>query len=196
MYPSILNKIISDFQKLPGIGEKTAERLALYLISNFEAEDLKDFSDHLARLKTEIKFCPICGMITDFELCEICSQESRDKETIMVVSDFKDVLMMEKMKTYDGTYHVLGGLIDFSRGITDKDLNIDKLVSRIPSTKELIIATNGTVEGEMTAKFLKQYLSEDHLTITRLAYGLPVGSDLKYADEQTLSKAVENRLKF
>jgi recombination protein RecR len=196
MYPSILKKIIADFQKLPGIGEKTAERLALHLISNFEEEELKDFSNHLARLKEEIQFCPICGMITDFDLCEICSNETRDKETIMVVSDFKDVLMMEKMKTYYGTYHVLGGLIDFSRGITDKDLNIDKLVSRIPSTKELIIATNGTVEGEMTAKFLKQYLSEDHLSITRLAYGLPVGSDLKYADEQTLSKAVENRLKF
>lgn len=196
MYPSILKKIILDFQKLPGIGEKTAERLALHLISNFDIEELKDFSNHLARLKQEINYCPICGMITDLDICEICSNETRDKETIMVVSDFKDVLMMEKMKTYYGTYHVLGGLIDFSRGITDKDLNIDKLVSRIPNTKELIIATNGTVEGEMTAKFLKQYLNEDHLTITRLAYGLPVGSDLKYADELTLSKAVENRLKF
>ena len=196
MYPNIIKKIIEDFQKLPGIGEKTAERLALHLVSHFNQEELTSFSSHLIRLKEEIKYCSICNMITDASICDICQDQTRDHQTIMVVSDFKDVMMLEKMKTYQGVYHVLGGLIDFSRGITDKELNIDNLVHRSKDIKELIIATNGTVEGEMTAKFLKQYLQNDHLMITRLAYGLPVGADLRYADELTLSKAVENRLKF
>jgi recombination protein RecR len=196
MYPSILKKIIEDFQKLPGIGEKTAERLALHLVTQTDQEDIILFSDHLKRLKDEIKFCPRCHMITDQDLCSICSNPVRDHETLMVVSDAKDVFVMEKMKTYDGTYHVLGGVIDFSRGITDKDLTIDSLSERVKSIKEMIIATSGTVEGEMTAKYLKSLFSDQKISITRLAYGLPVGTDLKYADELTLSKAVENRLKY
>lgn len=195
MYPNILKKIIEDFQRLPGIGEKTAERLALHLITQSEDDDLLQFSDHLKRLKSEIKFCPICHMITDHEPCDICKNEHRDRDTLMIVADAKDVFVMEKMNTYHGLYHVLGGLVDFSRGITDKDLNIDTLSSRITHFKELIIATNGTVEGEMTAKFLKSLYGE-HINMTRLAYGLPVGADLKYADELTLSKAVENRQKY
>lgn len=196
MYPSILKKIIEDFQKLPGIGEKTAERLALHLITQTNQEDIIEFSDHLKRLKDEIKFCPRCHMITDQDLCSICSNPARDHETLMVVADAKDVFVMEKMKTYDGAYHVLGGVIDFSRGITDKDLTIDTLSERVKSIKEMIIATSGTVEGEMTAKYLKSLFSDQDISITRLAYGLPVGTDLKYADELTLSKAVENRLKY
>jgi len=196
MYPSILKKIIEDFQKLPGIGEKTAERLALHLITQTNQEDIIEFSDHLKRLKDEIKFCPRCHMITDQDLCSICSNPARNHETLMVVADAKDVFVMEKMKTYDGTYHVLGGVIDFSRGITDKDLTIDTLSERVKSIKEMIIATSGTVEGEMTAKYLKSLFSDQDISITRLAYGLPVGTDLKYADELTLSKAVENRLKY
>jgi recombination protein RecR len=196
MYPSILHKIIEDFQKLPGIGEKTAERLALHLITQWDNDDLIQFSDHLKRLKIEITYCPICHMITDKPICDICSDQTRDKEILMVVSDAKDVFQIEKMKTYHGVYHVLGGLIDFSRGITDKDLQIDTLSKRIPSIKEMIIATNSTVEGEMTAKYLKALFADEKLMISRLAYGLPVGTDLKYADELTLSKAVENRLKY
>jgi len=195
MYPSILKKIIEDFQKLPGIGEKTAERLALHLITQSEAEDLISFSDHLMKLKQEIKFCKICHMITDQEVCDICQNKARDQKILMVVADAKDVFVMEKMNTYHGLYHVLGGLIDFSRGITDKDLHIDSLTSRIKDFDELIIATSGTVEGEMTAKFLKSLYGEQ-INVTRLAYGLPVGADLKYADELTLSKAVENRQKY
>jgi recombination protein RecR len=195
MYPTILKKIIEDFQKLPGIGEKTAERLALHLITQSEDDDIISFSEHLKRLKTEIKFCPICHMITDQEMCDICQNPARDKKILMVVADAKDVFIMEKMNTYHGLYHVLGGLVDFSRGITDKDLNIDTLSSRIKEFDELIIATNGTVEGEMTAKYLKSLYGE-HIKVTRLAYGLPVGADLKYADELTLSKAVENRQKY
>ena len=195
MYPPILKKIIDDFQKLPGIGEKTAERLALHVVTQLEPDEVSDFSEHLKHLKDEIKYCKKCHMITDQDVCSICSNEGRDHEKLMVVADAKDVFVMEKMKTYDGIYHVLGGLIDFSRGITDKDLHIDTLTERIKQAKEMIIATNGTVEGEMTAKFLKS-LYQDDIMITRLAYGLPVGADLKYADELTLSKAVENRQKY
>lgn len=195
MYPNMLKKIIEDFQKLPGIGEKTAERLALHLVTQVEQDDLIAFSEHLKKLKEEIKFCSKCHMITDQEVCEICRDQDREKSQLMVVADAKDVFMMEKMKTYHGLYHVLGGLVDFSRGVTDKELNIVSLTERIKDSKELIIATNGTVEGEMTAKYLKSLYAE-HITVTRLAYGLPVGADLKYADELTLSKAVENRQKY
>jgi len=196
MYPAILKKIIEDFQKLPGIGEKTAERLALHLISNFDDDAILSFSDHLKRLKEEIKYCNVCHMITDQDVCDICANSDRDHKTLMVVADAKDVFVMEKMKTYHGIYHVLGGLVDFSRGITDKDLNIDTLENRIKSVSEMIIATNGTVEGEMTAKYLKSLFESESLSITRLASGLPVGAELKYADELTLSKAVENRRKY
>ena len=196
MYPTILKKIIEDFERLPGIGEKTAERLALYLVTQMDNEDIISFSDHLKRLKEEIKYCSVCHMITDHDICEICSDPSRDHETLMVVADAKDVFIMEKMKTYHGVYHVLGGLVDFSRGVTDKDLNVDTLDQRIKSVKEMIIATNGTVEGEMTAKYLKSLFNDQNVSITRLASGLPVGAELKYADELTLSKAVENRQKY
>jgi len=196
MYPKSLKLVIEDLQKLPGIGEKTAERLALHLVSELDEESVLDFSDHLKLLKHDIKTCKICHMLTDQETCEICEDYTRDRETLMVVADAKDVFVMEKMATYHGLYHVLGGLIDFSRGITDKDLNIDSLEHRMKDVKELIIATNGTVEGEMTAKFLKQLFDQESLTITRLASGLPVGADLKYADELTLAKAVQNRMKY
>lgn len=196
MYPTILKKIIEDFERLPGIGEKTAERLALHLITQMDNEDIISFSDHLRRLKEEIKYCSICHMLTDHDICEICADSTRDHETLMVVADAKDVFIMEKMKTYHGVYHVLGGLVDFSRGVTDKDLNIDTLDKRMKSIKEMIIATNGTVEGEMTAKYLKTLFNDQQVSITRLASGLPVGAELKYADELTLSKAVENRQKY
>lgn len=196
MYPKSLSKIIEDFQKLPGIGEKTAERLALHLVTQFDQEEIEDFSKHLITLKDEIKYCRTCHMLTDHDICEICANPNRDHETLMVVSDAKDVFVMEKMRTYHGVYHVLGGLIDFSRGKTDKDLHIDTLTEKMSHIKEMIIATNGTVEGEMTAKYLKSLYDEKKINITRLAYGLPVGADLKYADELTLSKAVENRQKY
>lgn len=196
MYPKSLKYVIEDLEKLPGIGEKTAERLALHIATEMNDETVINFSDHLKVLKSEIKTCPICHMLTDQDICEICSDETRDDKTIMVLADAKDVFVMEKMATYHGKYHVLGGLIDFSRGITDKDLNIDTLTSRVKNITELIIATNGTVEGEMTAKFLKTLYQDEGITITRLASGLPVGADLKYADELTLAKAVQNRMKY
>jgi recombination protein RecR len=166
------------------------------MVSELDDESVIDFSNHLQKLKNEITTCKKCHMLTDHEICDICQDQTRDQQTLMVVADAKDVFVMEKMATYHGLYHVLGGLIDFSRGITDKDLNIDTLEERIKNAKELIIATNGTVEGEMTAKYLKHLFTREGLDITRLASGLPVGADLKYADELTLAKAVQNRMKY
>ncbi|HHT98736.1 MAG TPA: recombination protein RecR [Acholeplasma sp.] len=196
MYPDILKKVIEDFQKLPGIGEKTAERLAVFVATNLEHEDVLNFSEDLIKLKKELRACKVSHVLTDQEISPIIMDPTREQDVLMVVSDSKDVFMMEKMGTYRGQYHVLGGLIDFSKGITDKDLTIDSLSLRIKNFKEMIIATNSTVEGEMTAKFLKQLYQSEPLTITRLAYGLPVGTDFKYADMLTLSKAVENRKPF
>lgn len=199
MYPKSLKTLMASLEKLPGIGEKTAERLALYIVSNLSSEDSSAFATSIVEAKAHIKPCRISHILTDEEVSPIIKDPNRDHQTIMVLADSKDVFMMEKMETYYGSYHVLGGLIDFSRGITDKELNIDTLIKRINENNinELIIATNATVEGELTAEYLKSLFSgKENLTLTRLAYGLPVGSDLRYADVLTLIKAVENRRKF
>lgn len=195
MYPKILSDLIEDLKKLPGIGAKTAERLALSLI-NWDKEDLQLFGNHLVELKNHIKSCKVCGMITDSEACAICKDANRNRDMIVVVADSKDVFTLEKMGTYHGLYHVLNGLVDFSRGIEPKDLNIESLLDRAKETKEIVLATNSTVEGELTAQYLKSLLSNTDVLVTRLGYGLPVGADLKYADELTLSKAIENRQKY
>lgn len=194
MYPKSLEKLIEDFQKLPGIGEKTAERLALHLITTQSKEDILLFSKNLEAVTTSIHECPTCHMITDQPLCDICSDSDRE-DIVMVVAEAKDVISLEKMQTYKGYYHVLGNLIDFSRGISNEDLNIDTLQTRLSHFNEMIIATNSTVEGELTARYLHS-LFKDRITVTRLAYGLPMGTDFKYADSQTLAKAVENRKGF
>lgn len=194
MYPKSLEKLIEDFQKLPGIGEKTAERLALHLITTQSKEDILLFSKNLEAVTTSIHECPTCHMITDQPLCNICSDSDREN-IVMVVAEAKDVISLEKMQTYKGYYHVLGNLIDFSRGISNEDLNIDTLQTRLSHFNEMIIATNSTVEGELTARYLHS-LFKDRITVTRLAYGLPMGTDFKYADSQTLAKAVENRKGF
>ena len=195
MYPEIILSLIEDLKKLPGIGEKTAERLALNL-TNWDDEDLKKFGSHLTDLKDKITFCSICGLLTDDHICNICKDNSKDKTNIMVVADSKDVFAIEKTNIFNGTYHVLNGLIDFSKGIEPKDLNFDKLSNRLTDVTELIIATNSNVEGELTAQYIKSLYKDLDITISRLGYGLPVGADLKYADQLTLTKAVENRQKY
>ncbi|HKL95013.1 MAG TPA: recombination mediator RecR [Haploplasma sp.] len=198
MYPKALKDLMDSLEKLPSIGPKTAERLALFILSDLSLEDSLNLANSIIEAKETIKPCLTSHILTDQTYSPIITDESRDHATIMVLADSKDVFMMEKMETYYGSYHVLGGLIDFSRGITDKELNIDSLLSRVDSNvKELIIATNATVEGELTAQYLKQlFIDNDDLKVTRLAYGLPVGSDLRYADVLTLIKAVENRRKY
>jgi recombination protein RecR len=195
MYPKSLNQLIEDFNKLPGIGLKTAERLALFVVTQMNNEHVRTFSKHLDEALDTLMSCKDCHMLSDEPLCSICKDTSRDK-TIMVVADVKDVISLEQMKTYHGYYHVLGGVIDFSRGITDTLLNIDTLKARLKDYQELIIATNSTVEGELTAQYIKALFSEEKIELSRLAYGLPVGTDFKYADAKTLAIAVENRKKF
>lgn len=195
MYPKIILDLIENLKKLPGIGEKTAERLALNLTS-WDNDDLMLFGSNLLSLKQQIKYCKNCGLLTDKDTCDICQNKQRNQELLMIVEDSKDVYAIEKTNTYQGLYHILGGLIDFSRGIEPKDLNIDTLENRLNMVQEIVIATNGIVEGELTAQYLKSILKDKNISITRLAYGLPVGTELKYADQLTLIKAVENRQKY
>src|SRR5690554_4100374 len=194
MYPKVILEVVEHLKKLPGIGEKTAERLALFLATQQSQENLKQFSDSIKNLSENIKFCKICNLISEEDICDTCKNDLRDQNQIMVVSDSKDVFAMARTNTYLGLFHVLGGLIDFSRGVTEKDIKIDSLLSRVDKDTEIIIATNSTVEGELTAQYLKTILLEKTNKITRLAYGLPVGTDLKYADDKTLAKAIINRI--
>lgn len=196
MYPKPLEKLIKSLERLPSIGNKTAERLALYVATKMNDEDITAFHEALLEVQNNLYRCEISNLISDTKISYIEQDLSRDHETVMVVGEDKDVFAFEKMGTYKGMYHVLGGLLDFSRGITDEDLSFEMLFKRLDNVKEVIIATNSTVEGEITAQFIKNILAKENLIITRLAYGLPVGADLKYADSLTLSKAVEYRKEF
>lgn len=197
MYPKQLEKLILELSKLPGIGEKTAERLAMHIATKFSLEETKSLGEVLINLPESLKFCKTCGLLTDEEICKICSNPLRNQELLMIVAKSEEVYQLEKTNSYHGIYHILGGLIDFSRGITETDLNFETLTPRLKDIKEVIIATNSTVEGEITAEYLKIILKDyPAISITRLAYGIPAGSDLKYADTLTLQKAIENRRKF
>ncbi len=195
-YPNSLEKLIESFEKYPGIGHKTAERLAFHTLLNLSEEDINVFKNALIDSKKKIKRCPICGNITENEICDLCNDKSRDQEVIMILENVKDLMVLEQLEQYHGLYHILNGVINFKYGISADDLNIKPLLKRIDNIKEIIIATNATVEGETTAKYLKILLKDFKGTITRLAYGLPVGSDLGYADELTILKAIEGRRKY
>lgn len=198
MYPKPLKELIENLQKLPSIGKKSAERLSLFIASSLDSEDVTKLTNSLLKVKSDLKFCKTCHLLTDQDECEICQNEDRNNKKLMIVSDSKDVFIIENAKTYYGKYHVLGGLIDFSRGIGIEELNFSNLKNRIDENiEEVIIATNGTVEGELTAQIIKQYLKDyDKINLTRIGYGLPVGTDLKYVDEQTILKSLENRKKY
>ena len=196
MYPKVIKELIEDFQKLPGIGEKTAERLALHLINNFSKEDANNFASHIINSKDKLSNCKVCGLITDINPCKICENNLRNEKLLMIVSESRDVYLLERTGVFKGKYHVLGGLIDFSRGINERDLNIESLIPRLKDISEVVIATNSTVEGELTAQYLKHLMQDYDIKVTRLAYGIPAGSDLKYADSQTLSQAIINRRDF
>ncbi|MBQ1468728.1 MAG: recombination protein RecR [Solobacterium sp.] len=195
MYPKSLQQLIEKFKMLPGVGEKTAERYAL-MIMNLEKEEVEQFSNALMEVKTKIHKCSCCGNLTENDLCDICSDPQRDKGVICVVQDAKDILALERMREYRGVYHVLGGVISTNKGILPSDLNIKTLTDRVnENTKEVIVATNPTLEGETTALYLAKILGEK-TNVTRLAHGLPMGGHLDYTDELTLSKAMENRHKI
>ncbi len=193
-YPEPIAKLIESYAKLPGIGQKTATRLAFYTIGMSD-DDVNQFAANLLSAKRDLHFCSICGNLTDADPCNICSDESRDRTTIFVVEESKDVLAMEKIREYNGLYHVLHGTISPMNGVSPDDINVKTLITRLMDSQvaEVIIATNATSDGEATAMYLARIINPAGIKVTRLARGLAVGSDIEYADEVTLSKAVENR---
>lgn len=194
-YPRTLNKLINELSKLPGIGGKTAQRLAFHILSltDREAEEL---ASAISSAKESLRYCEVCGNLTDREKCKICEDESRDPSVICVVESPQDVMAMERIREYRGRYHVLHGTISPMEGTGPNDINLVSLVRRLqaePDVKELILATNPNIEGEATAMYIANLLKDTGIKITRIAHGLPVGGDLEYADEVTLLKAIEGR---
>ena len=196
MYPESIEKLIECFKILPSVGNKTAERYALAMLEA-PKEKIEQLIETLQLVSNEIKRCPICGNLTDKQLCSICCDENRDNTTICIVQQPKDVIAMEKVKSYKGLYHVLYGAISPLKGILPEDLNIESLFSRInENIKEVIIATNPTMEGDTTALYLIKALKKyPNITIIKLANGLPIGANLDYADEMTLTRALDGRIK-
>ncbi|MBY6038596.1 recombination mediator RecR [Fictibacillus nanhaiensis] len=193
-YPEPISKLIESFMKLPGIGPKTAVRLAFFVLEMKE-DDVLDFGRALVNAKRQLIYCSNCFHITDRDPCMICDDSSRDRSTLCVVHDSKDVIAMEKMKEYRGLYHVLHGAISPMDGIGPEDIKIAELLKRLTDegVQEIIMATDPNIEGEATAMYVARLLKPTGIKITRIAHGLPVGGDLEYADEVTLSKALEGR---
>ena len=194
LYPESLNKLIEQFQKLPTIGKKSAERLAMSIVGR-DLESVEEFSKSLLEVKSKIHPCKICGNLTEDEICGICKDISREENTICVIEDVRNLYAIEKSSVYHGKYHILGGLISPSDNVKAEDLSIDKLLDRIDKEdiKEVIIAISSTIEGETTILFLSSILSKLNVKITKLAQGIPVGSNLEYFDQLTLERALEDR---
>ena len=192
-----LIRLEESLAKLPSVGRRSAERMAFAML-NMEDDDLAEFSDAIINLKKSIHVCPICGFLTDEEHCVICNDKDRDQDILMIVSYPKDVIAFENAESYRGQYHVLNGVISLNKGGTIEDLNINSLLERIEKNnfKEVIIATNPTIEGETTALYIGKLIGDKVPTVTRLAYGLQMGGNLDYTDALTLSKAVEGRRKL
>lgn len=189
-----LTELINQFARLPGIGKKTAQRLA-YSILEQPPERAKQFADALINAREKIRFCNVCQSLTDLDVCQICSDTRRDKSVICVVEDPRDVMAFERTREFNGTYHVLHGVISPLDNVGPEKLRIKELLSRLTdgTVKEIIMATNPTVEGEATASYISHLVKPMEIKVTRLAYGMPVGSDLEYADEYTLARALEGR---
>ena len=194
IYPTTLEKIINCYKKLPGIGEKNAERMALATL-NFKEEDIDSFSEALKSIKHNIKKCSICGHLTEQDICSICANESRNKNIICVIEDYKSVFSFEKVGNYNGVYHVLNGLISPADNIGPDSINLASLVKRVEKLKnpELILALKSTVEGETTTLYIKKIFENKKVKISRLSYGIPMGAEIDYLDIITLDKALEDR---
>lgn len=197
MYEGIVQDLIDEFGRLPGIGPKSAQRIAFHIIQSASYDPSK-LSELLETVREKVRFCLICGMISDSDTCGFCSDARRNPAMICVVEEAKDVLAIERTREYRGLYHVLGGAISPIDGIGPDDLRITELLGRLSdgSVSEVIIATDPNLEGEATATYLSRLLVQPGLTVTRLASGLPVGGDLEYADEVTLGRAFEGRRSF
>ena len=193
-YAKPLNKLINELSRLPGIGGKTAQRLAFHILS-MDEKSAMELANAISDAKKSMTYCSVCGNLTDTDTCAICSDDSRDKSTICVVESPKDVVAMEKIREYRGYYHVLHGAISPMDGIGPDDINLRSLIVRLQdeAVKELIIATNPNIEGEATAMYIARLIKPSGIKVTRIAHGIPVGGDLEYADEVTLLKAVEGR---
>lgn len=194
-YPRILEELINYLRKLPGVGEKTAERLALSLIE-LRKEDLENFSTIIKNLPLNLHKCKICGHLSDDEICSICSSEGRTKTSICVVEDYKSVFMFERVGSFKGVYHVLDGLISPVDGVSPDDINISSLIKRIKSGNddvEIIIALKPSIEGETTTLYIKKILEKYNVTISRLSYGIPMGVEIDYLDSLTLERALKDR---
>ena len=197
-YSPSVAKLISELGKLPGVGPKSAQRLAFHILA-MQQEDVKSLSDALMEARTSTRLCSVCQNFTDSEVCPICSDPKRDKSTICVVENPRDVSTMERMRDYNGLYHVLHGVYSPLNNVGLDEIKIKELIQRLrenPETKEVIIATNQTAEGEATAMYLGRLIMPSGIKVTRIASGLPMGSDLEYADDVTLSKAMQARHEF
>ena len=193
-FPAALQNLADQFARLPGIGGKTAQRLAFHVLS-LPLEDARDFAQAILDAKQTVKSCPVCQNLTDRELCPICDDDTRDHSLICVVAEPRDVIAMERSREFRGVYHVLHGVISPLNHVTQDDIRVKELLARVAKggVKEVIMATNPDTEGEATAMYISRLLRPMEVKVTRLAYGVPVGSQLEYADEVTLSRALEGR---
>ena len=193
-FPAALQDLADQFARLPGIGGKTAQRLAFYVLS-LPLEEAQGFADAIMAAKREVHTCPVCQNLTDREVCPICDDDLRDRSVICVVAEPKDVIAMERSREFNGVYHVLHGVISPLNHVTQDDIKIRELLMRVGTgdVREVIMATNPDTEGEATAMYISRLLRPMEIKVTRLAYGVPVGSQLEYADEVTLSRALEGR---
>lgn len=194
MYPNCIKEIISSFKSLPGIGEKTAERLAFSLI-NFDKEELTNFANAIISLRDNLTYCSICGNISETAVCNICSSKDRNNKILFIVEKVKDVPLFEKMNFFKGKYHVLGGLISPLDGIGPEDINLDKLLERIEkdNVEEIILALKPSIEGETTMQYIKKVLDGKNIKITKIATGIPIGTEIEYIDPMTLEFAFDER---
>lgn len=194
-YPKPLNKLINELSKLPGIGGKTAQRLAFHILALKESEATA-LANSIVNAKRSLHYCSVCGNLTDTDPCEICSDESRNRTKVCVVETPQDVIAMERIREFKGLYHVLHGAISPVEGIGPNDINLKSLITRLQQhdeIDEIIVATNPNIEGEATAMYIARLLKPSGIKVTRIAHGIPVGGDLEYADEVTLLKAMEGR---
>lgn len=193
-YPDKLQKLIDSFKKYPGIGPKNAERLAFYTIMNLKKEDAILFSENIVNSVNSIKKCSVCGMITENDICDICIDDEREKK-MMIVESVRDVMAFEKTNFYKGKYHVLHGVISPLNGVSAEELNLDLIKKRIKdeNIEEVVLSTSSSLDGEMTAMYIKKMLEKENVKVYRIGYGLPVGADIEYADDITLMRALEGK---
>jgi len=194
MYPESIKNLIESFKLLPGIGEKTAERMCFFVL-NLEDEKTSFFIESIKNVKEKIHKCPECNNYTEEDLCSICKDESRDKTTLCVIEDVKSLYLFESLKTYNGLYHVIDNLISPLNGINPEDIGLEKLIKRIDSSKfkEVVIAVKANIEGETTALYIKKILEGKNLKISKIASGVPMGADIEYIDQMTLQRALADR---